>query len=789
MNVSSSPSITFMLQYTEANSGFVDYTNRDEAVEVDNELNLETHRQNIESLTEDELQKIQAEVPETKLNFQEYIDYMNRSYATENQNEEMTAIFTKEANYLQRSKVTELKSKLEQAYQNGSLLWQGVISFDNDFLANEGLYDLETGKVDQQAIKSVIREALPRLIEKEGLSDSSFWWANIHLNTDNIHVHFGLSEVESAREKIFYRPRGRMEYRGNFSQKTIERFKSDVFHGLLNEQTRGMIVRREQILANIRSELINSVFRDQKVRSSAEKNFLEQAYNHLPMDKKWRYGSNARDFAVSKFFIDRYLDSYLENDGKELYQEFLKETKDFLETYRGAYSAGKKSTYEKIRKLDGRVEKTQQEAAGYHLQQLIASREKELRERLANKILHLFRENAPEIADVRLEKNLSNFSVKNQQMILEQDPNASVIKTLDAWKKLGYELKDGAKHIEITKPVYAAYDKHGTGLGRPEYVRELVYDVSQLKEDLLEKQLTLRDLSLFSSADLKDLVEAAKKKSNRSLKERQELGTFRYALKLSLLEEKQSSLLVRKTLFDQIQPLETDKPFVELKKKEIQQRLKLTELQLTPNYKLGEADQSLKQSLANQFEDSVSFPVDKADSLAIQAPIKRLKGELAVVQPLQDEGVLTILKGYPITKDSYIEELQTHISIFQLKHQIYSRNKEISQTTDQATIQKLKRENAKGFSELKSLYQKILPEEESNQKSQLAQAVSHKMQERKNLQRKNVQQSQGKAIINTDFMRNLTNSLQRAQRANKKALMERERSDERQELEEKGQSI
>ena len=783
MNVSSSPSITFMLQYTEANSGFVDYTNRDEAVEVDNELNLETHRQNIESLTEDKIQKIQAEVPETKLNFQEYIDYMNRSYATENQNEEMTAIFTKEANYLQRSKVTELKSKLEQAYQNGSLLWQGVISFDNDFLAKEGLYDLETGKVDQQAIKSVIREALPRLIEKEGLSDSSFWWANIHLNTDNIHVHFGLSEVESARDKFFYRPRGRMEYRGNFSQKTIERFKSDVFHGLLNEQTREMIVRREQILANIRSELINSVFRDQKVRSSAEKNFLEQAYNHLPMDKKWRYGSNARDFAVSKFFIDRYLDSYLENDGKELYQEFLKETKDFLETYRGAYSAEKKSTYEKIRKVDGRFEKTQQEAAGFHLQQLIASREKELRERLANKILHLFRENAPEIADVRLEKNLANFSVKNQKLILAQDPNASVIKTL------GYDLKDGAKPLEITKPVYAAYDKHGTGLGRPEYVRELVYDVSQMKEDLLEKQLSLRDLSLFSSADLKDLVEAAKKKSDRSLKERQELGTFRYALKLSLLEEKQSSLLVRKTLFDQIQPLETDKPFVELKKKEILQRLKLTELQLTPNYKLGEADQSLKQSLANQFEDSVSFSVEKADSFAIQAPIKRLKLELVAVQPLQDEGVLTILKGYPVTKDSYIEELQTHISIFQLKHQIYSRNKEISQTTDQAILQKLKQENAKGFSELKSLYQKILPEEESNQKSQLAQAVSHKMQERKNLQRKNIQQSQGKAIINTDFMRNLTNSLQRAQRANKKALMERERSDERQELEEKGQSI
>ena len=784
MNVSSSPSITFMLQYTEANSGFVDYTNRDEAVEVDNELNLETHRQNIESRTEDELQKIQAEVPETKLNFQEYIDYMNRSYATENQNEEMTAIFTKEANYLQRSKVTELKNKLEQAYQNGSLLWQGVISFDNNFLAKEGLYNLETGKVDQQAIKSVIREALPSLIEKEGLSDSSFWWANIHLNTDNIHVHFGLSEVESAREKIFYRPRGRMEYRGNFSQKTIERFKSDVFHGLLNEQTRGMIVRREQILANIRSELINSVFRDQKVRSSAEKNFLEQAYNHLPMDKKWRYGSNARDFAVSKFFINKYLDSYFENEGKEDYQKFLTETRKFLEMYEGVYSAEKNQPYKKLRYVNGKAVRSQGQSKGYEIEKLIQRREHELRERLGNQILQKFKQEVPRIANVESKNNIEDFSKGNQERIRQQCPDATFVHLADVWEKMGYLVPEEAIPIIILKP-----EVNGNKTEKPTFIPTKAYDISQVQEDVLNKRMNLKQLSLLSSDELKELVDAAKNKANRTEKERQELGTFRYALKLSLLEEKQSSLLVRKTLFDQIQPLETDKSFVELKKKEILQRLKLTELQLTPNYKLSEADQSLRQSLSNQFEDSVSFSIEKAGPLTIQSPIKRLKRELAAVQPLQDEGVLTILKGYPITKDSYIEELQTHISIFQLKHQIYSRNKEISQTTDQATIQKLKQENAKGFSELKSLYQKILPEEESNQKSQLAQAVSHKMQEIKVLQRKNIQQSKGKAIINTDFMRNLTNSLQRAQRANKKALMERERSDERQEFEENGQSI
>ena len=109
MNVSSSPNITFMLQYTEANSQYVDYTNRDEAVKIDEELSLETNRQIVEGLTEYEMDKIQEAVPETQLNFREYIDYMNRSYATENQSEELTAVFTQEADYLQKRRLNDLK--------------------------------------------------------------------------------------------------------------------------------------------------------------------------------------------------------------------------------------------------------------------------------------------------------------------------------------------------------------------------------------------------------------------------------------------------------------------------------------------------------------------------------------------------------------------------------------------------------------------------------------------------------------------------------------------------------
>lgn len=786
MSEQKSPGITFMIQYTEANAQYVDYTNRDEAVKIDDELSLETSRQMIEGLTEDEMIRIQEAVPETQLNFREYIDYMNRSYATEEQSEELTAVFTQEADYLQKQRLTELKNQLEIAYKNGSLLWQGVISFDNAFLAEQGLYDVATGQVDQKAIKAVMRDMMPTLIQKEGLSDSAFWWGNIHLNTDNIHIHFGLSEVESNRDKIFYRPRGRMEYKGNFSQKTINRFKSGIYHGLLKEETRSNLIRKEQVLANLKTDLMTSVYQEDKITSSAEKNFLEQAYNHLPLNKRWRYGSNARDFAVSKFFLDRYLDSYLQNEGSVVYQEFLQETRELLKTYAGVYSVEKNQVYEKIRKVDGQTIRTLAESKGYDLEHHLARRVMDLRERLANNILRSFREAAPQIQDVQLEKNLKNFSVLNQKKILEQLPKASVVKSQKAWQKLGYFVKPREQPLEIIKPVYEAYDMDGKGIGQPEFVLDYVYDISQLTENIQMKTLTLKDLSLLSSNELKELVDAAKLKPNPTEKERRELGTYRYALKLSVLEASQKELQVRQKLLEQIQPLASDQPFVDFKKQSITQELQAIQLQLTPNYKLSEDEQLLKQRLKGQFEDSVALPINKATAGTIQLPIRQLRSEIGFVNQLQDDGILTLLKGVTTSKEAYVEELQTHISIFQLKYQINTRNQQMNQLSDESAIKEMRIANAQGFTELKRLYAKLQPNEENQ--SQITQAVSKQLQERKVIKKAQMQQSQGSGRINTDFMRQLTASLKRSQQASKKALMERARSDEREEQEERRQA-
>lgn len=789
----STPSVTFMLQYTGANSGFLDYTNRAEAVDIDNELSVSTSEQLIGDVGLDQLKKIQADVPEQSLNFPEYIDYMNRSYATEKQTSDKTAVFNQEKNHLSKEEVSQLKDQLETAYQNGSVLWQGVLSFDNSFLAKHGLYDMETGQVDQAAIKNVLRTAMPHLIQREGLSSDAFWWGNIHLNTDNIHIHFGLSEVESAREKIFYAPRGRMELRGNFSQKSIQGLKSEIFHGLLNDQTQSRLLRQEQVLANLKTDLLRNVLQGHQVATAAEKNFLEQAYNHLPQNKNWRFKSNAKDFATSKFFLNRYLDSYFENEGKEVYDNFIKETRTFLEEYRTAYSSDDHRSYERVRYVDGKPIKQTVSTAGYDMEKLLKRRENDLRERLGNAILKQFKEGVPRVGIAEgsqdMVSNLNHFSQSNQERLRKQLPSVQLVREATDWEKRGFTVPEGVKPLTILRPEYGSYDKHGTGIGPVTGFKTVeVYDVSQVKEDIVNKQLSLKDLSLLSQDDLKGLIDSAKKKEDPSDKERKELGSYRYALRLKGIEQEQTKLMILSRLADQMTPLPQDKPYVDLKKAEFGQRLRLTQLQLTPNYRLSPAEKNEKWKLTQRYQEARQVPITAASRENIQPALERLNREIVITQGVRDGSLLSVLTGTQITKADYLKDLTTQKSIFDVKHTIYQNNQQLEKLTDDDQIKVLKIENSQHFKILKGLYGELAPREQLLKTSPLEKQVVSTIQHEQTARQANLQGNQGKMQATTSFMSGLSAVLSSAGRANTQALKARQRQKRREE-EERSQTL
>lgn len=103
--------------------------------------------------------------------------------------------------------------------------------------------------------------------------------------------------------------------------------------------------------------------------------------------------------------------------------------------------------------------------------------------------------------------NFHDYSEKNQQLILEQDPQATQVANAKKWETLGYTLRDDAQSINIYQPVFVEGQKN------PEYQLSPVYDVRQTTEGQLKTPLTydLETREAFTSVydSLKDVSKAA----------------------------------------------------------------------------------------------------------------------------------------------------------------------------------------------------------------------------------------------------------------------------------------
>ena len=327
--------------------------------------------------------------------FSGYINYIDRDEATRNDNmekfnlyqdymdnpEKSTGVFTEEKDFMSMSEKQQLKKVFQKAQENGSLMWQPVISFDNEWLEENGLYDRKTGILDEVKMKEFTRKSVRKMLHNENL-DHAIWSASFHYNTDNIHIHIAVVEPVPMREqrnytvydyvpdadggyiKSIYGPylkatsrnlkyyskdnaRYRREvhldekgneckikgYVGPFKQNSMEICKSTFVNEVLNEKEYGI--------------KINSMIRDSIVRRKNEielaadpelqKKFLE-LYQEMPKKGNrglWNYNSNIIEPLRPK--IDELSELYIEKYHSEEFAELKKVLNERSEKYHKAY--------------------------------------------------------------------------------------------------------------------------------------------------------------------------------------------------------------------------------------------------------------------------------------------------------------------------------------------------------------------------------------------------------------------------------------------------------------------
>ena len=72
--------------------------------------------------------------------------------------EKSSELFTEADDYLLPEQKSQLKNVFKTAQNNGSVMWQTVLSFDNRWLEKNGLYDNESKVLDETKIRELTRD-------------------------------------------------------------------------------------------------------------------------------------------------------------------------------------------------------------------------------------------------------------------------------------------------------------------------------------------------------------------------------------------------------------------------------------------------------------------------------------------------------------------------------------------------------------------------------------------------------------------------------------------------------
>lgn len=277
-----------------------------------------------------------------EISYGNYINYMNKDIKS-------SGLFGEHSNHFSFEEKINMKDMFNKGQQNGSVLWGNVYSFDNEFLKKHNLYDPKTGYLNEIRIKEAVRESIRVMMKEENLDSNAVWCGEIHYDTDNIHVHTSIVEMENSRPMVSiekmrkidsktYEPTGEFEIqpKAKIKQKTIDKMKS-TFANRLVDRTKDL-----SLISDLRKDLHHSI--DISKENKKQKIILDEIKKELPINKKdWNYNSDAMKKVKGK--IDEYTINHLNLYHKEEFDEFKNLLNKEEEWYKELYGEGKEDRY------------------------------------------------------------------------------------------------------------------------------------------------------------------------------------------------------------------------------------------------------------------------------------------------------------------------------------------------------------------------------------------------------------------------------------------------------------
>ncbi|EAD6254997.1 hypothetical protein E0J12_14840 [Listeria monocytogenes] len=301
---------------------------------------------------------------EDKERNKKYIDYMGNPQKT-------SGLFTEGKTRLTAAEKKKYKSAFQTAQDNNSVMFQHIISFDNDWLAKQGIYDPSIGMLDEKRLQQVTSAAMKSFLRKEEMDGSAIWLAAIHKNTKHFHVHISVTEPNPTRK--FYSNKKRPELEkgtdgnpvrdGRMAPATRRAVRSTVYSEIAQ---RGSIYQRIDDYA--KEQLLTPLHASKEVIRSHENEalFLELHQMYKKHSGQWNYGNLNKHPA--KKVVDQITTNYLTKHHPEEMQVFQKAWEHEGNLQQEAY--GKKTEFNIHTYLESKDEKLYKQLGNQVLQEV-----------------------------------------------------------------------------------------------------------------------------------------------------------------------------------------------------------------------------------------------------------------------------------------------------------------------------------------------------------------------------------------------------------------------------------
>lgn len=254
--------------------------------------------------------------------YYDYLDYMKND-------EKSFGLFNATIDKFSDQDIYQMRKQELKTQEQDLPQYKGVSSFDNNFLIENGLMS-SNGKLNYKKLQEYARKSMNALIStsKKLDNDNVYWVAAVHVNTDNVHIHYKFLEHERRENR-------KKKYRDGDSLEleAFDKFKTT----MVNSITRDNKMFRE--LTQFQREFLLPSVKETFPQGTVD--LLSELVNKLPKDKQWQY--NRPKMKKYQTDIDECVMSLIKCNPKtfDIYNKYRLQLNEAVEKLKQIYGTGK----------------------------------------------------------------------------------------------------------------------------------------------------------------------------------------------------------------------------------------------------------------------------------------------------------------------------------------------------------------------------------------------------------------------------------------------------------------